>query len=138
MSLNKVMLIGRLAADPDCVSRGGYMITTFGLITENRYKKDGQWIKKTELHRCKCFGKVAEITANWLHKGSRIYVEGKMQTNKWEKDGVTHWTTEVVFSQNPTFLDTKKQDDMPQIPESQVKDEPNYGTYSEEEDEYPF
>lgn len=101
-SLNKVMLIGNLGKDPDVrYMPSGAAVTTFSIATNERWKdkQSGEDQEKVEWHRIVMFNKLAEIAAEYLKKGSSVYVEGKLQTRKWEKDGVEHWTTEVVAFQ---------------------------------------
>jgi single-strand DNA-binding protein len=102
--LNKVMLIGNLGADPE-VRRmpDGESVTNVRLATSERYKdkKTGQTVEKTEWHKVIFFNignyKLAEIAGEYLKKGSKIYVEGKIQTRKWQdKDGKDQYTTEIV------------------------------------------
>ncbi|MBI5682467.1 MAG: single-stranded DNA-binding protein [Deltaproteobacteria bacterium] len=97
--LNKVMLIGRLGADPEVkYSPGGTAVTTFKIATSERWKgKDGNLQERTEWHRIVTFGKTAEICGEYLVKGKQIYIEGRLQTRSWEdKDGNKRWTTEII------------------------------------------
>jgi len=97
--VNKVILMGRLGKDPDSrASNGGTAIANFNMATNRNYKtKDGEKKEETEWHRIVCFGKQAEIASAYLHKGSQVYVEGRIQTREWEdKEGNKRWTTEVV------------------------------------------
>lgn len=97
--VNKVILVGTLGQDPD--SRylpNGNAVTTLSMATSEKWtdKQSGQPVEKTEWHRVCLFGKVAEVAAKYLRKGSQCYIEGKLQTRSWEKDGVTRYTTEVI------------------------------------------
>jgi len=96
MSVNKVILVGRLGQDPDV----RYMpnetaVCNFSLATSSSYKdKSGEKVDQTEWHRIVMFGKVAEIAKEYLKKGSQIFVEGRLQTRKWQtKDGQDRYTT---------------------------------------------
>jgi single-strand DNA-binding protein len=97
-SLNKVMIIGHLGADPDVrYSQNNTAIATLSVATNERYKdQNGDWQESTEWHRIVAFGRVAEICQEYLKKGSKIYIEGSLQTRSWEdKDGVKKYTTEI-------------------------------------------
>ena len=96
--LNKVMLFGNLGADPELrTTQGGTAVMKLRLATTERYKdNDGQWQDRTEWHRLVVWNKQAEIAAEYLKKGAQIFVEGKLQTRSWEKDGQKHYMTEIV------------------------------------------
>lgn len=97
-SLNKVILIGRLGKDPEIRSTsGGKSVANVGLATDESYKnKDGEKIKKTEWHNLVIWGpSVENFVQPYLHKGDMVYIEGKLQTRSWEKDGVKKYTTEI-------------------------------------------
>ena len=97
-SLNKVMLIGNLGRDPEVrYLPSGQAVANFSIATNDRYQdKEGNWKDRAEWHRIVMFGKLAEIVGQYLNKGSRIYVEGRLQTRDWEKDGQKRSTTEIV------------------------------------------
>ncbi|MBV1907717.1 MAG: single-stranded DNA-binding protein [Kangiellaceae bacterium] len=98
--VNKVILVGNLGQDPEVrYTPGGAAITTISIATSDSWKdkNSGQMQEKTEWHRVVFFGKLAEIAGEYLHKGSQVYVEGKLQTRKWQdKQGADRYTTEVV------------------------------------------
>lgn len=96
--LNKVMLIGHLSKDPELkYTPGGAAVASFSLATNESYKdKDGNQANKTEWHRLVAWNKQAEIASEYLKKGAQIFVEGKLQTRSWEKDGQKHYMTEIV------------------------------------------
>ena len=97
--INQVMLIGNLGANPEQrKASNGSAVTNFSLATSSRWKDaDGQMKEETEWHRIVTFGRLAEICGQYLTKGSKIYIEGRLQTNKWEdRDGNTRYTTQVV------------------------------------------
>ncbi len=108
--LNKVMLIGRLGRDPEIrYSQQGLAVVNFSMATSEQWtdKNTGDRQEKTEWHRIVVFGKQAEICEKYLSKGSQVYVEGRLQTRNYEKDGQTHYTTEIVVS-NFQFLGGKQ------------------------------
>ena len=98
-SVNKVILIGNLGRDPETryMPDGGAITNISIATTENWKDKNGEKQEKTEWHRVAFFGKLAEIAGEYLKKGSQVYVEGRLQTRKWQdKDGQDKYTTEIV------------------------------------------
>ena len=101
--VNKVILIGNLGADPETrYTPSGVAVTNFNLATDESYKdKNGQLVQKTEWHRIVLFNKIAEIASQYLSKGSKAYIEGKLQTRKWQnREGQDVYTTEIVVDIN--------------------------------------
>lgn len=103
--INKVTLIGNVGGDPETrYLPNGNAVTNITLATSDTWKdKDGQPQERTEWHRVVFFGKLAEIAGEYLRKGSQCYVEGRLQTREWEKDGVKRYTTEIVVDMNGTL-----------------------------------
>ncbi len=98
-SLNKVMLIGNLGKDPEVrYTTSGTAVASFSVATSERYKsKSGDWEEKTEWHNVVLWGRQAEVAGEWLAKGKTVYIEGRLQTRKWQdKDGRDRYTTEIV------------------------------------------
>jgi single-strand DNA-binding protein len=113
------MVIGYLGQDPDTrYMPSGEAVTTISVATTARWKDKAsdEQKERTEWHRCVAFGKRAETMAQYLKKGSQVYVEGELQTRKWDdKDGITRYSTEIrVF--NFSFLDRKGTGDRPPHP----------------------
>lgn len=108
--LNKCMFIGNLTADPELrYATTGMAIARFAIACNESYVKDGQKQERVEFVRIVTFQKLAETCANYLHKGSLVYVEGSLTTNKWtDKEGQTRYMTEVRASRIQ-FLDRKEQ-----------------------------
>ena len=97
--VNKVILVGTCGQDPEVkYMPNGNAVTNVSLATSEQWKdkQTGEKKEKTEWHRVCLFGKVAEIAGEYLRKGSQVYIEGKLQTREWEKDGVKRYTTEIV------------------------------------------
>ena len=97
--VNKVILVGTCGQDPEVkYMPNGNAVTNVRLATSEQWndKQTGEKKEKTEWHRVCLFGKVAEIAGEYLRKGSQVYIEGKLQTREWEKDGVKRYTTEIV------------------------------------------
>jgi single-strand DNA-binding protein len=101
-SVNKVILLGNLGKDPELKSTpGGMAITTFSLATSSSVKdKDGNWQERTEWHNLKAFQRTAEIAAQYLKKGNKVYIEGRLHTDSWDdKDtGQKKYKTEIIVN----------------------------------------
>ena len=108
MSINKVILIGRLGQDPELkYTPAGQAVTTFSLATSEMWNdKNGQRQERTEWHRIVVWGKTAENCSKYLGKGRQIFVEGRLQTRSWEKEGQKHYTTEIIAN-TVQFLGSK-------------------------------
>lgn len=109
MSLNRVQLIGNLTRDPELRQiPGGSTVATFGLATNFTWTdQSGQRQEKVEFHNIVAWKRLAEICGQYLKKGSKVYVEGRIQTREWEgEDGVKRYRTEIVM-ENMIMLDKK-------------------------------
>lgn len=98
MSVNKVILLGRVGKDPEIKSlNDGTSVLSMSLATSEKYKdKSGELVESTEWHRIKAFGKTADNMGSFLKKGSLVYVEGKLKTNKWtDANGIEKYSTEI-------------------------------------------
>jgi single-strand DNA-binding protein len=107
--VNKVILVGRLGKDPEVRNlENGATVANFTVATSESYKDKTTGEKKeiTEWHNIVLWRGLAEISQKYLHKGDMVYIEGKLRTRSWEKEGVTRYTTEVV-ADNMTMLSTK-------------------------------
>ncbi len=129
--LNKVMLIGRLGADPEARSTStGSTVVNFSLATGDSYKDKttGQTVEKTEWHRIVAWDKLGEICRQYLHKGSLVYIEGRLQTRSWDdkETGKKNYMTEIVAT-DMQILTPKSQSDkgnyMPPAPPPEAYDE---------------
>lgn len=109
--VNKVILVGRLGKDPEVRNlENGATVANFTLATSESYKDKTTGEKKeiTEWHNIVLWRGLAEVAAKYLHKGDMIYVEGRLRTRSWEKEGVTRYTTEVI-GDNMTMLSTRRE-----------------------------
>ena len=100
--VNKVILIGNLGRDPEVrYTADGRAVANFSLATSEKWKdkNSGEMTERTEWHNIVAWGKLGEICGEYLAKGKQVYIEGRLQTRSWEKDGVTRYTTEVVASE---------------------------------------
>ena len=129
--LNKVMLIGRLGKDPELkFIQSGAAVCQFPLATSEKWndKSTGQQKEKTEWHNIVAWGKQAETLEKYLSKGSQVYIEGSLQTRNYDKDGQTHYTTEIkVYGFQ--FLDGK---------EKQTEQAPRQPEQREDDSDIPF
>lgn len=97
--INKVILVGNLGADPETrYTANGAAITSVRLATSESWKdkNTGEQQERTEWHRVKFFGRLAEIAGEYLKKGSQIYIEGKLRTDEYEKDGIKRYSTDII------------------------------------------
>lgn len=111
--VNKVILVGNLGAEPDVrYMPSGDAVANVSIATSETWKdkQTGERQERTEWHRVVFFGKTAEIVKQYLHKGSKVYVEGKLRTRKYQKDGQDHYSTEIVVDMNGTMqmLDSRQ------------------------------
>ena len=110
--INKVILVGNLGQDPEIrYTADGRPIATFSIATSEAWKdkNSGERREKTEWHRVVVFGKLAEICGQYLAKGRQVYIEGKLQTRKWQgQDGQDRYTTEVVVDQRGDDADARQ------------------------------
>lgn len=101
--VNKVILIGNLGQDPEVkYMPNGNAVANITVATSESWKdkNTGEQVDKTEWHRVVFFRRLAEIVGEYLKKGSKIYIEGKLQTRKWQdKNGADHWTTEIIANE---------------------------------------
>ena len=96
--VNKAIIIGRLGRDPETrYTQGGSAVTNFSVATSEKWvdKNTGELREQTEWHNVVCFGKLAEIAGEYLLKGAPVYIEGRLQTQSWEQDGVKRYKTEI-------------------------------------------
>lgn len=98
--INKVILVGNLGADPDTrYMPSGSAVTNLSIATSETWKdkQSGEQKERTEWHKVAMFNRLAEIAAEYLRKGSQVYIEGKLRTRKWQdRDGNDRWTTEII------------------------------------------
>lgn len=154
--INKVILIGNVGGDPEVrYMPNGNAVTNITLATSDSWKdkQSGQMQERTEWHRVSMFGKIAEVAGQYLRKGSKVYIEGRLQTREWEKDGVKRYITEVVVDMGGTMQMLDSCSDVqgtksapPQQPsqqrltptantQSNMQPEPNYDGF---DDDIPF
>jgi len=141
--LNKVTLIGNLGRDPELsYTPSGLAVVRLSLATtERRKNQEGEWTDATEWHRIKMFGKQAEAAGQYLSKGQTIYLEGRLTYGSYEKEGVKHYTTDIICNQ---MIMLSRRDEAGAPPKSKVEPDTNRdmepGEPPEEdiEDDLPF
>lgn len=135
--VNKAIVLGNLGNDPETkFLSSGAAVTTLSVATSETWKdkQTGENQERTEWHRVTAFGKLAEIMGEYLKKGSKVYIEGSLRTNKWQdKDGNDRYTTEIIANEMQ-MLDTKGTSDQEpkQQNVTQVDNAPSF------EDDIPF
>lgn len=147
--INKVILVGNLGADPENrTSQTGNAITNISVATSETWKdkSTGQQQERTEWHRVVFFNRLAEIAAEYLRKGSKVYVEGSLRTRKWQdQNGQDRYTTEVVGNEMQ-MLDSRGMGgdpygggtQSPPAPQSQPQPTPGGGGFDPVDDDIPF
>lgn len=134
--MNEVTLMGNLGQDPQLRNQ----VCKFPLATKESWidKKTNERKDHTEWHRITLFGKLAELNAKYLSKGSRVIIKGKLKTTKYDKEGQTHWSTEIIANR-VLWLDTKEQAEKRKSSSNenseQVHDNSNYEPESSFEDD---
>jgi len=137
-SLNRISIIGRVGKDPDIrTTQGGMAITNLTVATSEKFGKGADKKEKTEWFNVTLFDKVAQIVNNYVKKGNRIYIEGRIQTETWEKDGVKHYKT-VVIGQNIILLEAKPALNGPEASEKQYHEEQSNITNEGGDEDVPF
>ncbi len=141
--VNKVIIVGNLGSDPDTrYMPSGSAVTNLSIATSESWKdkQSGEKKERTEWHKIAMFGKLAEIAAEYLRKGSQVYIEGKLRTRKWQdKEGKDRWTTEIIADEMQ-MLGGRSGAGAPAMNESQGSSAPPPAASSadEFEDDIPF
>ena len=113
--VNKVILVGNVGTDPEIKQMpNGNAVANLSLATSDSWKdkNSGEQQERTEWHRVVFFNRLAEIVAQYVNKGSKLYLEGKLQTRNWEQDGITKYSTEIVANEMQ-MLDSRGQSEKP-------------------------
>ncbi len=131
--LNKAMITGRLGKDPDIkYLQSGQPVANFTVASGREWKdKDGGKGESTEWFNVVVWGKLAEVCGKYLTKGSKVLIEGRIETKKWEKDGINHYKTELIASEMIMLSSKGQGDDSAQ---THVRNIPEFET----EDDIPF
>jgi len=140
--INKAIIIGRLGQDPEVrYTADGTAVATFSVATSENWtdKASGEKRERTEWHRIVAWRRLGEICGEYLAKGRQVYVEGRLQTRSWEKDGVTRYTTEIVAS-DVQFLGSREDSGgvRSQSSGDPGPQEPNLPYSDDSDDDIPF
>ena len=144
--LNRVMLIGNLCSDPDMrYTAGGDPIATFNVATNRRWKdRNGERKEEVEFHRVTFFGALAKVCGDYLTKGSKIYIDGRIKTDKYQKDGQDVYRTGIV-GESMQMLDSKRdgqanngQATRQAPPRQKAPQQSSTGGYDDYNDDIPF
>ena len=136
--VNKVILVGNLGKDPEVrYLDSGVAVANFSLATTENYKnKQGEKVSQTEWHNIVLWRGLAEVAEKWLKKGSSVYIEGKIRTNKWEdKEGNTRYNTEIL-ADNMTMLGNRINSDVSDKNDGKTVSE--IKSVNDENDDLPF
>lgn len=139
-SVNKVILMGGLGRDPEVrYMPNGEAVANFSIATTETWKdKSGQKQQKTEWHNIVMYRRLAEIAGEYLKKGSQVYIEGKLQTRKWEKDGVTRYSTEINADHMQMLGGNRSEIDNDHEPRTASKPEQAAGDFDNFDDDIPW
>lgn len=122
MSVNKVIILGNCGKDPEVRVVGEHKVASFSVATTEKYKdsKTDEWKENTEWHNIVCWRNTAELADKYIKKGTQLYIEGKLRTRSWEKDGEKRYVTEIV-ADNIQLLGKKESSDSPAPAQQQRK-----------------
>ena len=119
--VNRVIIIGNCGSDPEVSQfQNGGSVATIAVATSEKYqnKQTGEWVENTEWHRVKAFGKLAEIIAQYVRKGTPIYIEGKLKTDKYtDKNGIERYATNIIADQMQMLGGSQAQQNNQQQPQ---------------------
>lgn len=138
--INKVILVGNLGNDPELRQMpSGGAVTNISVATSESWKDktSGEQQERTEWHRVVFFNRLAEIVAEYLKKGSKVYIEGQLRTQKYEKDGVTHYSTDVI-AREMQMLDSNGGGQSQQQSQPQQQAPQQQAAASGSDDDIPF
>ena len=140
--INKVIIVGNLGADPETrYMPSGSAVTNLSVATSETWKdkQTGEQKERTEWHKVAMFNRLAEIAAEYLRKGSQVYIEGKLRTRKWQdRDGNDRWTTEIVADEMQMLGGRGGGGSSPMSSERGPSGGPPQGPPDDFEDDIPF
>ena len=135
--VNKAIIVGNVGSDPDIRTMpNGNQVVNLSIATSDEWKdkNTGEKKEKTEWHRCVFFNKIADIAAQYVNKGSKLYVEGRLQTRSYEQDGVKKYSTEIVVN-DMQMLDSKNTNSNNEVKEASKNDMAKFDSF---DDDIPF
>ena len=127
MSVNKVILLGNVGRDVEVREVGEAKVATFSVATTEKYKdsKTNEWKENTEWHNIVCWRNTAELAEKYIKKGTQLFIEGKLRTRSWDKDGEKRYVTEIV-ADSIQLLGKKEGSDSPAPAQAQQQRKPLY------------
>lgn len=131
--MNKWLGIGRLTADPEITNRS-VLIAKFTVAVDRQFKKEGQ--PEADFIRCTAFGKSAEFAQKYLHKGMKVGIEGRIATASYEKDGVKHFTTEIII-EHMDFCEKRTEASSGAVPYPAATEQ-NFEVLDDDDSQLPF
>ena len=135
--VNKAIIIGNVGSDPDIRTMpNGNQVVNLSIATSDEWKdkNTGDKKEKTAWHRCVFFNKIADIAAQYVNKGSKLYIEGRLQTRSYEQDGVKKYSTEIVVN-DMQMLDSKNTNSNNEVKEASKNDVEKFDAF---DDDIPF
>lgn len=137
--INKAILLGNVGKDPESKeTKNGFKMVTFSVATTSKKKVNDEWQDETEWHNIATFGKLADVVERYVVKGMRVYIEGRIKTDKFDdKQGVTRYFTKVIANEIKFLSKVEKleQTEIPLAPEAQPATEP---ATTFDDDDIPF
>ena len=133
----KRQIVGNVGSDPDIRTMpNGNQVVNLSIATSDEWKdkNTGEKKEKTEWHRCVFFNKIADIAAQYVNKGSKLYIEGRLQTRSYEQDGVKKYSTEIVVN-DMQMLDSKNTNSNNEVKEASKNDMAKFDSF---DDDIPF
>lgn len=118
--MNRVILIGRLTKDPEIRTSGNYTIASFSLAVDRKYKREGE--AEADFFNCTAFNKTAEFVEKYCKKGTKMVVEGRVQNDNYEKDGVKHYGVKIMVD-SLEFAESKSANNTPSAKVEATSDE---------------
>ena len=136
--INKAIIIGRVGRDPEIrYTQSGKAVCSFSVATSEQWKgQDGGQREKTEWHNVTAWDRLAEICGKYVVKGMLVYIDGKLQTQKYDKDGQTHYKTEII-AQNMQMLSKKEGGDDGQSSQSDYQNPPDLPPVAQRQGDFP-
>tara|TARA_B100001540_G_scaffold304207_1_gene313671 strand:+ start:859 stop:1284 length:426 start_codon:yes stop_codon:yes gene_type:complete len=135
--VNKAIIVGNVGSDPDIRTMpNGNQVVNLSIATSDEWKdkNTGEKKEKTEWHRCVFFNKIADIAAQYVNKGSKLYIEGRLQTRSYEQNGVKKYSTEIVVN-DMQMLDSKNTNSNNEVKEASKNDMAKFDSF---DDDIPF
>lgn len=122
MSVNRALILGNCGKDPEVRVVGENKVASFSVATTEKYKdsKTGEWKENTEWHNIVCWRNTAELAEKYIKKGTQLFIEGKLRTRSWDKDGEKRYVTEIV-ADSIQLLGKKEGSDSPAPAQQQRK-----------------